>query len=56
MPTGSCQRERAGVVLVARGKSRMVAVGAAMRKLLMIAYGVLKSRRAFSLEPAQQPS
>ena len=42
--------------LVERGKSRMVAVGAAMRKLLMIAYGVLKSRRAFSLEPAQQPA
>ncbi len=42
--------------LVARGKCRMVAVGAAMRKLLMIAYGVLKSRRAFSLEPAQLPA
>jgi len=42
--------------LVARGKSRMLAVGAAMRKLLMIAYGVLKSRRAFSLEPTQQPA
>jgi hypothetical protein len=39
--------------LVARGKSRMV-VGAAMRKLMVIAYGVLKSRSAFSLEPAQQ--
>jgi transposase len=42
--------------LVARGKSRMVAVGAAMRKLLMIAYGVLKNRRAFSLEVVQQPA
>ena len=42
--------------LIARGKCRMVAVGAAMRKLLMIAYGVLKSRRAFGLELAQQPA
>ena len=40
--------------LVARGKSRMVAVGAAMRKLLMIAFGVLKSRRPFSVEAVQQ--
>ncbi len=42
--------------LVDRGKSRMAAVGAAMRKLLMIAYGVLKGRRAFSLEPAKLPT
>ena len=33
--------------LIARGKSKMAAVGACMRKLLMIAYGVLKSRHAF---------
>jgi len=42
--------------LVARGKPRMAAVGAAMRKLLMIAYGVLKSRRAFSTEPVKLPA
>ena len=33
--------------LVASGKSRMAAVGACMRKLLMIAYGVLKNRVPF---------
>ena len=33
--------------LVAAGKARMAAVGACMRKLLMIAYGVLKSRAPF---------
>ena len=33
--------------LVAAGKPRMAAVGACMRKLLMIAYGVLKNRTAF---------
>jgi transposase len=33
--------------LVAAGKARMVAVGACMRKLLMIAYGVLKNRTPF---------
>lgn len=33
--------------LVQRGKSKMVAVGAVMRKLLMIAYGVLKNRTPF---------
>lgn len=33
--------------LVGAGKARMAAVGACMRKLLMIAYGVLKSRRPF---------
>ena len=41
--------------LVDRGKPRMVAVGAAMRKLLMIAYGVLKSRRRFTTAPAEVP-
>jgi transposase len=30
--------------LVAAGKSRMAAVGACMRKLIMICYGVLKDR------------
>ena len=33
--------------LVAAGKAKMAAVGACMRKLLMIAYGVLKSRVPF---------
>jgi transposase len=33
--------------LVAAGKARMAAVGACMRKLLMIAYGVLKNRAPF---------
>ena len=30
-----------------KGKGKMVALGAAMRKLLMICYGVLKSRQKF---------
>lgn len=42
--------------LVGRGKSRMAAVGSAMCKLLMIARGVLKGRRAFSVEPAKLPT
>ena len=33
--------------LIQRGRPRMVALGAAMRKLLMIAYGVLKNRKEF---------
>ncbi len=37
--------------LIAAGKPKMAAVGACMRKLLMIAYGVLKSRTAF--DPAR---
>jgi len=36
--------------LIARGKCRMVALGAAMRKLLMLAYGVLKTRIPFDAE------
>jgi len=32
------------------GKGKMVALGAAMRKLLMIAYGVLKHRRPFDAQ------
>jgi transposase len=40
--------------LISRGKSKMVAVCAAMRKLLHIAYGVLKSKRAFSVELASK--
>jgi transposase len=33
--------------LIAAGKARMAAVGAAMRKVLMLAFGVLKTRRPF---------
>ncbi|MBZ0315566.1 MAG: IS110 family transposase [Anaerolineae bacterium] len=40
-----CQR------LAANGKSKMVVVGAAMRKLLVLAYGVVKSGRPF--DPAR---
>ncbi len=36
-----------GLRLSAAGKSKMLIVGAAMRKLLHIAYGVLKSQRPF---------
>ncbi len=36
--------------LITRGKCRMVALGAAMRKLLMLAYGVLKTRIPFDPE------
>lgn len=36
--------------LLARGLSRMAALAAAMRKLLMIAYGVLKHRTKFSVD------
>jgi transposase len=36
-----------GLRLSAHGKSKMLIIGAAMRKLLHIAYGVLKSGRAF---------
>jgi transposase len=43
--------------LVAAGKARMAAVGACMRKLLMIAYGVLKNRTPFDPSWAlKQPS
>jgi transposase len=33
--------------LVAAGKPRMQAVGACMRKLVMLCYGVLKNRQPF---------
>jgi transposase len=39
--------------LIERGRPRMVALGAAMRKLLMIAYGVLKSRKEFEYAPSE---
>ena len=41
--------------LLERGRPRMVAVGAAMRKLLMIAFGVLKSRRMFYADAPTSP-
>lgn len=42
-PLIKAQRER----LLAQGKAKMVAVGAAMRKLLHLAYGVLKHQKPF---------
>jgi transposase len=36
-----------GLRLSAQGKSKMLIIGAAMRKLLHLAYGVLKSQRPF---------
>jgi hypothetical protein len=36
--------------MTAAGKSRMAAVGAAMRKLLMLCYGVLKNRQKFTAD------
>jgi len=36
-----------------RGKEKMVVIGAAMRKLLYICYGVLNSGRPF--DPSLQP-
>jgi transposase len=38
--------------LLENGKCKMAALGAAMRKLLMIAYGVLKNRQTFRFEAA----
>jgi transposase len=37
--------------LIAAGRPRMVALGAAMRKVLMLCFGVLKNQREFTLEP-----
>lgn len=36
-----------GIRLAKRGKEKMVIIGAAMRKLLVLAYGVMKTRRPF---------
>jgi transposase len=36
--------------LIERGRPRMVALGAAMRKLLMLAYGVLKNQKSFDAD------
>jgi len=40
--------------LVAAGEPRMCALGACMRKLVMIAYGVLKNRAAFDAKWASK--
>ena len=37
--------------LIARGKAKMVAIGAVMRRLLHIVYGVLKNEKEFSTKP-----
>ena len=42
--------------LLAQGKSRMLIIGAAMRKLLILAYGVLKSGKPFDPEHASVQS
>lgn len=39
--------------LLARGKSKMAAIGAAMRKLLHLVYGVVKSNRPFDAQYGQ---
>jgi transposase len=44
-----------GLNLSAKGKSKMLVIGAAMRKLLHIAYGVLKSRRSFDAKCCARP-
>jgi transposase len=44
-----------GLNLSAKGKSKMLVIGAAMRKLLHIAYGVLKSRRPFDAKFCARP-
>ena len=41
--------------LLARGKPRMCAVGAVMRKLLLLAYGVLKNREKFDVNWSSRP-
>jgi transposase len=38
--------------LQARGKRPMVIIAAVMRKLLVMAYGILKTGRAFAAQPA----
>lgn len=45
-----------GLRLSAQGKSKMLIVGAAMRKLLHLAYGVLKSRQPFNPDFCSQTS
>ena len=41
--------------LVRAGKSRMAAVGACLRKLLMLCYGALKNRRPFDPDWSKKP-
>jgi transposase len=41
--------------LIAAGKPRMAAVGACMRKLIMICYGVLKNRTPFDADWSKKP-
>ncbi len=43
-----------GLRLSAQGKSKMLILGAAMRKLLHLAYGVLKSQKPFDPNFAPQ--
>lgn len=45
-----------GLRLSAQGKSKMLILGAAMRKLLHLAYGVLKSKRPFDPNFCASPS
>lgn len=45
-----------GLRLLAQGKSKMLIIGAAMRKLLHLAYGVLKSKRPFDANFCSQTS
>ena len=39
--------------LLARGKSKMSALGAAMRKLVHLCFGVLKTRQIYCLDHAK---
>jgi hypothetical protein len=40
--------------LLARGKAKMATLGAAMRKLVHICFGVLKSQGGYCFPPAHQ--
>jgi transposase len=42
--------------LIAKGRARMVGIGAAMRKLVMLAYGVLKHRQKFDADWKATPT
>ncbi len=53
MPTVSAKRYNPVIIALcsrieSTGKSKMVAIGAAMRKLLHIVFGVLKTRKSFN--------
>jgi transposase len=45
-----------GLRLSAQGKPKMLIIGAAMRKFLHLAYGVLKSKRPFDPDFCAQTS